>query len=287
VCAEYARLSKNPPPHIEAAPSEHDILQWTYVLTGPADSPYAGGVYMGKLVFPAQYPFKPPSIQMHTPSGRFQTDTRLCLSMSDFHPETWNPAWSVSSILTGLLSFMLESTPTLGSVETSDATKREYARKSMEFNLRNPTFKKFFPHYVAHQQKHAAASAANASQIHAADAAEAAGTAEAEAATVSLQRRRHAGDASQQHAESAASASAASAANSSSAAAVTAADASGPAAVAALGASALQPRGAQHFSLFGDRIRIRTDQLWDYAALLFIGGTLFAAARYLVSAIQR
>ena len=31
--------------------------------------------------------------------------------MSDFHPETWVPAWSVSSILNGVLSFMLESTP--------------------------------------------------------------------------------------------------------------------------------------------------------------------------------
>ena len=27
--------------------------------------------------------------------------------MSDFRPKTWNPAWSVSTILTGLLSFMV------------------------------------------------------------------------------------------------------------------------------------------------------------------------------------
>lgn len=33
-----------------------------------------------------QYPYKPPSIQMFTPSGRFQTNTKLCLSMTDFHP---------------------------------------------------------------------------------------------------------------------------------------------------------------------------------------------------------
>ena len=29
-----------------------------------------------------------------------------------------NPAWSVATILTGLLSFMLEKSPTLGSIET-------------------------------------------------------------------------------------------------------------------------------------------------------------------------
>lgn len=44
---------------------------------------------------------------MTTPSGRFQPDTRLCLTMSDFHPSLWNPSWSVATILNGLLSFMV------------------------------------------------------------------------------------------------------------------------------------------------------------------------------------
>ena len=68
---------------------------------------FSGGFYHGKLIFPQDYPFKPPRILMLTPNGRFQTNTRLCLSISDFHPDTWNPAWSVATILTGLLSFMV------------------------------------------------------------------------------------------------------------------------------------------------------------------------------------
>ena len=48
---------------------------------------YDGGVYHGKLVFPADYPFKPPSISLFTPNGRFATNTKLCLSMTDYHPE--------------------------------------------------------------------------------------------------------------------------------------------------------------------------------------------------------
>lgn len=43
---------------------------------------------------------------MITPSGRFQINTRLCLSISDFHPDTWNPSWTVSTIIMGLISFM-------------------------------------------------------------------------------------------------------------------------------------------------------------------------------------
>ena len=33
--------------------------------------------------------------------------------MSDYHPESWNPAWSVSTILKGVLSFMLSDEITL------------------------------------------------------------------------------------------------------------------------------------------------------------------------------
>jgi ubiquitin-conjugating enzyme E2 J2 len=82
---EYAAIKQQPPPFIVAKPLEKNILEWHYVITGPPDSPYHRGEYHGKLVFPAEYPFKPPTIQMITPNGRFQTNTRLCLTMSDFH----------------------------------------------------------------------------------------------------------------------------------------------------------------------------------------------------------
>lgn len=119
-----------------------------YVVTGPEDTPYEGGFYHGKLIFPSEYPFRPPRIIMITPNGRFQTNTRLCLSISDYHPDSWNPAWSVSTILTGLLSFMVETAPTLGSVETSTAQKRMYAIQSWSFNLNDSLFVKLFPDIV-------------------------------------------------------------------------------------------------------------------------------------------
>eukprot|EP01134_Creolimax_fragrantissima_P003896 CFRG3896T1 len=136
---------KSPPPYITAVPLPSNILEWHYCIKGPEDSPYVGGYYHGKILFPKDYPYKPPGIMMITPSGRFQTNTRLCLSLSDFHPDTWHPAWSVSSILIGLLSFMLENTPTAGSVETTEAKKRTLATRSLETNMANPKFKKLFP----------------------------------------------------------------------------------------------------------------------------------------------
>ncbi len=164
---DYLRLKRDPVPYIVAEPLPSNLQEWHYVVTGPEGSPYAGGFYHGRLVFPAEFPFKPPSIYMSTPSGRFKTETRLCLSISDYHPDTWNPAWSVATILTGLLSFMLERSPTLGSIETSDYEKRSFAARSHEFNLANKTFCELFPEQAdksrevvaARQQKIAAAAA--------------------------------------------------------------------------------------------------------------------------------
>ena len=135
-----------PPPFIRAAPLESNLQEWHYVLQGPPDSPYSGGLqhstrskvpwlaaahaqsatvpeaapaqgrplrpngkpltatvttesrgvrwrpapasrraeqrrrslgrYHGKIVFPNEYPFKPPSIFMLTPNGRFETGRR-------------------------------------------------------------------------------------------------------------------------------------------------------------------------------------------------------------------
>nr|AJE25532.1 ubiquitin-conjugating enzyme [Starmerella bombicola] len=141
---EYKSLRESPTPYIDARPSDQDILQWYYVITGPPDTPFAGGQYLGDLKFPPNYPYSPPSIRMLTPSGRFDPGARLCLNMSDFHPETWNPAWNVSTILTGLLSFMCSSEITTGAMQTSTQKKIEFSKRSVKWNMRNPIFIELF-----------------------------------------------------------------------------------------------------------------------------------------------
>lgn len=131
---EYANISKSPPPYIIAHPSESNILEWHYILTGPENTPYEGGQYWGTLMFPPNYPFAPPAIRMHTPSGRFQPSTRLCLSISDFHPKSFNPAWEVSTILNGLLSFMTSEEMTTGSVRASEHERKLFAQRTRWWN---------------------------------------------------------------------------------------------------------------------------------------------------------
>lgn len=146
-------MQKSPPPFVWAAPEEKNILHWNFIVRGPPDCPYAGGEYHGQIAFPPEYPFKPPGIKMYTPSGRFQPDKKICFSMSDFHPGTWNPAWSVATICTGLLSFMLSDEMTTGSVTSTDAEKRDFALRSHEWNRKQKRFRDAFPDYCGEEMK--------------------------------------------------------------------------------------------------------------------------------------
>ena len=92
-------------PRILVAPNETNILEINFVIEGTSETPYEGGVYHGKLLFPKEYPLKPPvrcvvyGISTHshspltaripllaqniiilTPNGRFAPNRSLCVS---------------------------------------------------------------------------------------------------------------------------------------------------------------------------------------------------------------
>ena len=140
---EYRRLLRSSPPGIEAHPLESNILEWHFVLRC-SQAPYAGGEYHGTLTFPKEYPMRPPRFKVLTPSGRFEPGERLCLSMSDYHPESWNPAWSVETLLVGLLSFMYEESNAIGSLSRSAREREKLAKKSHKFNRKNKTWCEIF-----------------------------------------------------------------------------------------------------------------------------------------------
>ena len=110
------------------------------------DTPFEGGLYHGVITFPKEYPWKPPAIKMLTPTGKFEVGRDICLSISAHHPETWNPLWSVKSMLIGLLSFMCDKT-SKGKFKKA-TIKRELAKKSLSHNLKNEMFCKLFPEFV-------------------------------------------------------------------------------------------------------------------------------------------
>jgi ubiquitin-conjugating enzyme E2 J1 len=132
--AELSAGSLNPNPTFHAAPvSESNLHEWHFTLLGPpSPSPYAGGLYHGRITFPAAYPLKPPNFRFLTPSGRFEVNREICLSISGFHEETWMPAWGVRTALTALRSFMAEkgSAGQVGGMEAKAEVRERLARES-------------------------------------------------------------------------------------------------------------------------------------------------------------
>ena len=139
---ENLSLQNEPVPLALARPLESNILEWRFLIKGSDD--YEGGFYHGKLIFPPQYPMKPPGIMFFTPSGRFEINKRVCLTISDFHPESWSPLWTVGSILTGIVSFMNSDELTTGGIASSSKDRKAYALASTAYNAKDHTYNEVF-----------------------------------------------------------------------------------------------------------------------------------------------
>ena len=111
-------MQREPPPFVWAAPEEKDILTcapihshivyltahsslWTgnFIIVraltlethrewltrnllsqhGPPDSPYVGGEYHGVLLFPSEYPFKPPGIKVRRVASALRSTFLPCV----------------------------------------------------------------------------------------------------------------------------------------------------------------------------------------------------------------
>lgn len=110
---------------------QENIFEWHFCIRGAYETEFERGIYHGRILMPADYPFKPPAFVMLTPSGRFETGVKICLSISSHHPESWQPSWSVRSALIALVAFM--QTPgngAVGSLDHSPSIRRQMAAEA-------------------------------------------------------------------------------------------------------------------------------------------------------------
>lgn len=153
VSKEVQDVMLDPPPGIEnVSQDDHDMLHVYFLLRGPRKTLFAGGMFMGEIVFPEQYPMKPPLIRLITPNGRFIPNERICASFTNYHPESWMSSWTLATLLVAFLSFFLEvNTHTTGSYipRLSDSEIKGYVEKSREWNERQPLYQKHFGQYGA------------------------------------------------------------------------------------------------------------------------------------------
>ena len=94
-----------PTPDFDAKPLDGNLFEWHFTIRGPPGTAFEGGRYHGRITLPPEYPFKPPSIALLNASGRFSVGKKICLTVSAYHPEHWQPAWGIRTIITALIAF--------------------------------------------------------------------------------------------------------------------------------------------------------------------------------------
>lgn len=63
---EHSTFEKDPLSYCKISVDENDLFSWKCLMEGPPDTPYAGGIFHLEITFPAQYPFKQPTIKFIT-----------------------------------------------------------------------------------------------------------------------------------------------------------------------------------------------------------------------------
>lgn len=107
---ELADLQKDPPPNCSAGPAGDDLFHWQATIMGPADSPFAGGVFFVSIHFPPDYPFKPPKVAFQTKvyHPNINSQGAICL---DILKDQWSPALTVSKVLLSICSLLTDPNP--------------------------------------------------------------------------------------------------------------------------------------------------------------------------------
>ena len=135
---ELQKLEKERESYYQVVQDDTDPLLFYFLLRGASDSVYKGGYYIGKIVLPKDYPTNPGDFYMLTPSGRFSINTKICLTNSGYHKESWTPMWNISNMVIGFVSvFLTDTTAGISHIKETPAARKNHAALSMAYNLTN------------------------------------------------------------------------------------------------------------------------------------------------------
>ncbi|NDE14341.1 ubiquitin-conjugating enzyme E2 [bacterium] len=108
---EYQDLLENPVYSCRAWPlPDKGMLEWKGVVTGPADTPYAGGTFELLMHFSVEYPFKPPKVVFVTRifHPNISSTGGICM---DILKDNWSPALTISKLLLSVCSLLADPNP--------------------------------------------------------------------------------------------------------------------------------------------------------------------------------
>jgi ubiquitin-conjugating enzyme E2 D/E len=77
---------------------EHDLLHWQATLAGPRNSPYEGGLFKIEIVFPADYPWRPPKCRFLTKIYHPNINGHGAISLYILN-DGWSPALLIPKLI--------------------------------------------------------------------------------------------------------------------------------------------------------------------------------------------
>jgi len=110
---EYNAFAAEESEEFEVSNPQDDgnVLEWEVVVFGPADSPYADGMFFVKMVFPDTYPEHPPKeVRMKTKIFHPNIDKEGRLCLGDIK-DNWNNKMNVKTIIDHILNLVKNPDP--------------------------------------------------------------------------------------------------------------------------------------------------------------------------------
>ena len=128
-------MINDPSEDFYANPIKDDMFCWHFTIRGPPDTEFEGGLYHGIIKLPMSYPNRPPSIMFLTPNGRFDVNMDVCLSMTQYHKEEWQAAWTIRSMLEAIIAFfpVKEEHNAIGALDSSVESRKHFAKLSVKY----------------------------------------------------------------------------------------------------------------------------------------------------------
>ena len=110
ITRELKIFNKDPPANCSAGPIDDDIYHWEATVLGPHKSVYEGGIFRLDIIFPSEYPFKPPKVKFMTNiyHPNINSSGGICL---DILKDQWSPALTITKVLLSICSLLDDPNP--------------------------------------------------------------------------------------------------------------------------------------------------------------------------------
>ncbi|KMT20710.1 hypothetical protein BVRB_1g006850 [Beta vulgaris subsp. vulgaris] len=107
---ELKELDSYPPPLSSAGPIADNLYHWLATFLGPPGTPYEGGIFFLDILFPNEYPFKPPTVVFKTRIYHCNVDSSGSVNL-EILKDGWSPALTISKVLLAITSIFLNPDP--------------------------------------------------------------------------------------------------------------------------------------------------------------------------------